>query len=67
MLVVDTFFVRPTHRGIGVGEHLLRAAVGWARAEGLDEVRMAAGPHTRPMVERVGLRPHQAFYHLALR
>lgn len=66
-LVVDTFFVRPTHRGIGVGEHLLRAAVDWARAEGLDEVRMAAGTHTRPMVERVGLRPHEAAYHLGLR
>lgn len=67
VLVVDTFFVRPTHRGIGVGEHLLRAAVGWARAEGLGEVRMAAGTHTRPMVERVGLEPHPSAYHLELR
>jgi GNAT superfamily N-acetyltransferase len=51
---VDTFFVRPGHRGVGVGEQLLRAAVGWARAEGYERVAMTAGPHTRPMVERVG-------------
>jgi GNAT superfamily N-acetyltransferase len=67
VLLVDTFFVRPTHRSIGVGEHLLRAAIEWARAQGLAEVRMAAGTHTRPMVERVGMRPHQAAYHLELR
>jgi GNAT superfamily N-acetyltransferase len=66
VLLVDTFFVRPTHRGLGVGEHLLRAAVDWSRAQGLGEVRMAAGQFTRPMVERVGFVPHEAAYHLEL-
>ncbi len=53
-LVVETFFVRPGHRGIGVGEQLLRAAVDHARAQGFTEVSMTTGPHTVPMVERVG-------------
>ena len=53
-LHVETFFVRPAHRGIGVGEQLLRAAMAWARSEGFDRVAMTAGQHTRPMVERVG-------------
>jgi GNAT superfamily N-acetyltransferase len=53
-LHVETFFVRPAHRGVGVGEQLLRAAVAWARAEGFERVAMTAGPHTRPMVERMG-------------
>jgi GNAT superfamily N-acetyltransferase len=53
-LVVETFFVRPGHRGIGVGEQLLRAAVDWAKDGDFTAVRMAAGPSTRPMVERLG-------------
>lgn len=53
-LVVETFFVRPAHRGIGVGEQLLQAAVGWARDGGFAEVQVHAGPHTTAMVERVG-------------
>lgn len=66
ILHVDTFFVRPTHRGLSVGEHLLRAAVDWSRSEGLREVRMTAGTFTRPMVERVGFVPHDAAHHLEL-
>jgi GNAT superfamily N-acetyltransferase len=53
-LVIETFFVRPPHRGIGVGEQLLRAAVGWARDGQFEAVRIGAGMHTKPMVERVG-------------
>lgn len=53
-LVVDTFFVRPEHRGIGVGEVLLRAAQAWARDSGLRSVSVQAGVHTTAMVERVG-------------
>ena len=66
VLLVDTFFVRPTHRGMSVGEHLLRASVDWSRAQGLAEVRMTAGTFTRPMVERVGFVPHAAAHHLEL-
>lgn len=53
-LVVDTFFVRPEHRGIGVGEVLLRDAVEWARDAGFRQVLMSVGVHTTAMVERVG-------------
>ena len=53
-LVVDTFFVRPEHRGIGVGEVLLGAAVAWARDAGMAAVTIRAGVHTTVMVERVG-------------
>jgi GNAT superfamily N-acetyltransferase len=53
-LVVDTFFVRPEHWGLGVGEGLLRAAVQWARDAGFRQVLVSAGVHTTAMVERVG-------------
>lgn len=53
-LWVDTFFVRAAHRGIGAGELLLRQAVDWARDERFEAVALAAGPHTRPMLERIG-------------
>jgi GNAT superfamily N-acetyltransferase len=65
-LVVETFFVRPPHRGIGVGEQLLRAAVAWARDGQFARVRMSAGPKTRPMVERVGFRPAESEMELSL-
>jgi GNAT superfamily N-acetyltransferase len=54
-LHLETFFVRPTHRGLGVGEMLLRTAVDWARAERLDCVQMRPGRHTRALCERLGL------------
>jgi GNAT superfamily N-acetyltransferase len=53
-LVVQAFFVRPDHRGVGVGEELLRAAVAWAREAGLARVSMSAGEHTAAMLERLG-------------
>lgn len=53
-LVVDTLFVRPENRGVGVGELLLRAAVDHARDAGMRPVSMSAGPRTREMVERIG-------------
>jgi GNAT superfamily N-acetyltransferase len=65
-LVVETFFVRPAHRGIGVGEQLLRAAVAWARDGRFAAVRLSAGPHTRPMVERVGFAPAESAMELRL-
>jgi GNAT superfamily N-acetyltransferase len=53
-LLVETCFVRPTHRGIGVGEVLLDRAVRWARDEGLTQVVAAGGPHGSGLVERAG-------------
>jgi GNAT superfamily N-acetyltransferase len=65
-LEVGTFFVRPAYRGIGVGEQLLRAAVAWARDGGFAGVRMAAGPNTRPMVERIGFARAESAMELRL-
>lgn len=66
LLVVETFFVRPSHRGLGVGELLLREASEWARDGGFAGVRMSAGPHTRVMVERVGFVPDESAYRMDL-
>jgi GNAT superfamily N-acetyltransferase len=65
-LAVETFFVRPAHRGIGVGEQLLTAARAWARDGGFATVRVSAGPHTRPMVERVGFTRDESAYRMEL-
>ena len=65
-LQVETFFVRPAHRGIGVGEQLLRAAVAWARDGGFADVRMRAGEHTRPMVERIVFQHSESAMELPL-
>ena len=65
-LLVETFFVRPPHRGIGVGEQLLQAAVAWARDGGFAEVRVPAGRHTTAMVERVGFIPDERAHRMAL-
>lgn len=62
LLLVDTFFVRPSHRGLGVGELLLRETAAWAGDGGFAEVRMTAGPHTRVMVERVGFVADEGAY-----
>ena len=65
-LVVDTFFVRPEHRGIGVGEELLRAAVRWATDAGFRQVLVSAGSHTTAMVERVGFVADARAHRMAL-
>jgi len=65
-LLVETFFVRPPHRGIGVGEQLLQAAVAWARDGGFAEVRVPAGRQTTAMVERVGFIPDERAHRMAL-
>ena len=62
LLLVETFFVRPTHRGIGVGEVLLAEAVGWARAQGLTRVLVAGGPHGTGVVERAGFTRSEDTY-----
>jgi len=65
-LAVETFFVRASHRGMGVGEQLLRAAVAWARDGGFAEVRVPAGRHTTVMVERVGFTADERAYRMEL-
>ena len=65
-LVVDTFFVRPDHRGIGAGEVLLKAAVQWARDSGFGAITLTAGVHTTAMVERVGFVADPRAYRMEL-
>jgi GNAT superfamily N-acetyltransferase len=65
-LVIDTFFVRPEHRGIGAGEVLLKAAVAWARDSHLGAVTLSAGVHTTAMVERVGFVADARAYRMEL-
>jgi GNAT superfamily N-acetyltransferase len=59
-LVVETFYLRPEHRGRGIGEQLLGTAVEWARGSGLTGVSISAGSQTRPMLERVGFTHAEA-------
>jgi len=65
-LLVEAFFVRPSHRGIGVGELLLAEAVAWARDEELTRVVVAGGPHGAGVVERAGFARSQDTYVLEL-
>lgn len=53
-LVVQTLFVGREHRGQGIGEQLLGAAVDWSRDAGLTAVSLPGRSHSRPMLERVG-------------
>lgn len=66
VLLVETFFVRPPQRGIGVGEQLLVASVAWARDGGFGEIRVPAGPHTTAMVERVGFSADERAHRMEL-
>jgi GNAT superfamily N-acetyltransferase len=65
VLLVEHFFVRPAHRGIGVGEVLLAEAVAWARAETLTRV-VAEGGHGGGVVERAGFTRSEDTYTLEL-
>lgn len=53
-LVVQTLFVGREHRGQGIGERLLGAAVQWSRGAGLSSVSLSARGNSRPMLERAG-------------
>lgn len=53
-LVVETLFLRPEHRGQGIGELLLRAAIEQARRDRRHTVSIASRAMTQPMLERVG-------------
>ena len=53
-LLVEEFFVRPSHRGLGVGEVLLAEAVAWSRREGLSRVVVHSGRQGSGVVERAG-------------
>jgi GNAT superfamily N-acetyltransferase len=65
-LVVQTLFLRPEHRGQGVGELLLRAAVEQARRDQRWAVSIASGAMTQPMLERVGFARVQNWYRVTL-
>ena len=65
-LVVHTLFLRPEHRGHGVGEQLLRAAVEQARRDQRQAVSIASRAMTQPMLERVGFVRVENWYRVRL-
>jgi GNAT superfamily N-acetyltransferase len=65
-LVVQTLFLRPEHRGQGVGEQLLRAAVEQARLDQRGAVSIASRAMTQPMLERVGFVRVENWYRVTL-
>lgn len=65
-LVVQTLFLRPEHRGHGVGELLLRAAIEQARRDQRSTVSIASRAMTRPMLERVGFVRDENWFRVTL-
>ena len=51
---VALVFVRPTHRGRGIAERMLRDAVEWGVAQGVERFQLNAEPKARTLYERVG-------------
>jgi GNAT superfamily N-acetyltransferase len=56
---VSSLYVRPQWRGRGIGDRLLRAAVGFCRDYGVESVVLWPSPRSVPLYERHGFR-HQA-------
>ena len=59
---IGHLWVGPSHIGMGIGETLLRHAKDWARARGIETLRVVSDPHaegfyTRFHARRVGLVP----------
>ena len=55
-----SLWVRPPARGRGIGQALVEAVVGWARARGASRVHLwvtETNGHARLLYERCGLRP----------
>ena len=52
--LVQSVYVRPVHRGQGIGEELVRAGVQWAIERGLDYLIVHPREQSRSLYERVG-------------
>ncbi len=55
---VSSLYVRPGSRGRGVGDALLRTAVGFCRDHGVDTVVLWPSPRSVPLYARHGFRRH---------
>jgi len=54
---VEWMFVRPEHRGEGLGSRLLDALERWAEERGLCQLTLHNSPEARTLYERAGYRP----------
>ena len=63
-------WVAPTHRGRGIGTHLVRWAADWARSKGYAKIKLEVAetnPAARRVYEAAGFRPERAYMGLVLR
>ena len=63
---VVNMYVRPTHRGRGIGQALLDALVAESQARGLRALHLYATASGRPLYERNGFVPNDAWMELPL-
>ncbi|GMA29288.1 GNAT family N-acetyltransferase [Arenivirga flava] len=54
---LQSVFVRPEHRGAGLGVRLVQAAIELARAEGAEHLTVHATPDAAAFYERFGFEP----------
>ena len=51
---VSSFFVKPEHRGGGLGSRLLRSVMEWCDSQGVDSMFLWPSERSRPLYERNG-------------
>ena len=54
---VGNVFVLPEYRNEGVGRILLEKVMSWSAAAGMEHLRLAPSPLSRPFYERLGFQP----------
>ncbi len=64
---LQSVFVRPEHRGTGLGARLVQAAIDLARAEGAEHLTVHATPDAAAFYERFGFEPGPTIAQLSLR
>ncbi len=64
---LQSVFVRPEHRGTGLGVRLVQAAIDLARAEGAEHMTVHATPDAAAFYERFGFEPGPTIAQLSLR
>jgi GNAT superfamily N-acetyltransferase len=63
---LTNFYVRPEHRGHGIGSHLLEAAVSWSRSNNAELVLLWPTERSKTLYERHGFLPADDFMELML-
>lgn len=64
---LQSVFLRPEHRGGGLGQRLVRAAIELARAEGAEHLTVHATPDAAAFYRRFGFEPGPTIAQLDLR